>query len=150
MLELLHIADFTVEVGEPVEVGYTPAGVRRVIPILGGEVRGPRLRGRVLPGGADYQLLRNDGVTELHARYVLESETGSRIYIENSGLRHGSADAMERLGRGEPVDPSLIYFRFTPRFETADAAYLWLTRHIFVGEGVRHPNRVELAFYQVM
>jgi len=150
MIELLHVADLRVEVGEPIEVGQTPAGVRRVIPILGGAVSGPRLRGRVLAGGADFQILRNDGVTELHARYVVECESGARIYIENSGLRHGPADAMERLRRGEPVDPSLIYFRSAPRFETGDEAYRWLTRHLFIGDGVRRPDRVELTVYQVM
>jgi hypothetical protein len=130
MIELVHVADLNVAIGEPIEIG-----MRRVIPIRGGEVSGPRIRGRILPGGADFQILRDDGVIELHARYVVECENDSRIYVENSGLRHGLAEA--------------VYFRTTPRFETADQAHLWLTRYVFVGSGVRHPDRVELAIYQV-
>ena len=150
MIKLVHIADLSVIVGDPIETGETPAGVRRAIPILGGQVTGPKMKGHILSGGADFQILRRDGVTELEARYVIEAEGGAKIYVENKGLRHGPAAAMERLRRGEPVDPALIYFRATPRFETADEKYRWLTRHIFVGDGIRRPNRVELAFYQVM
>jgi Protein of unknown function (DUF3237) len=149
MIDLTHIADLTVFVGQPIEIGETATGVRRVIPILGGEVTGPRLQGRVLPAGADYQLIRADGVAELHARYVIEAAGGSRIYVENSGLRHGPAEAMERLRRGEAVDPALIYFRTTTKFETSDESLCWLARHIFVGTGVRHPDRVQISIYQV-
>ncbi|HEY1760066.1 MAG TPA: DUF3237 domain-containing protein [Bryobacteraceae bacterium] len=149
MIDLLHVADMTVLVGEPIEIGTTAAGVRRLIPILGGEVSGPKLKGRVLAAGADYQLIRADGVAELHARYVIETTEGSRIYVENSGLRHGPPEAMERLRRGEPVDPALIYFRTTAKFETGDEALSWLARHIFVCAGVRHPDRVRISIYQV-
>lgn len=149
MIELAHAADLSVLVGQPIEIGETAAGVRRVIPILGGEVSGPRLQGRVLPGGADYQLIRADGVAELHARYVIEAAGGGRIYVENSGIRHGPAEAMERLRRGEMVDPALIYFRTTTKFETNDEAFSWMARHIFVGAGVRHPDRVQISIYQV-
>lgn len=150
MIELVHVADLTVRVGQAIEIGESAAGVRRVVPILGGEVSGPRLHGRILPAGADYQLIRADGVAELHARYVIETNEGARIYVENSGLRHGPAEAMERLRRGEPVDPALIYFRTTAKFETNDQAFFWLARHIFVGAGVRHPDRVQVSFYQVL
>ena len=150
MIKLVHVADLKVLVGAPVEIGDTPAGARRMIPILGGEATGPRLKGQVLGGGADYQILRRDGVTELQARYVLELEGGAKVYVENNGLRHGPPELMERMRRGEQVDPKQIYFRATPRFETADKNYLWLTRHIFLCEGVRLPTRVELAFYQVL
>ena len=144
MIELAHIADLVITVAVPIEIG-----ARRVIPITGGEAKGPRLRGHILAAGADFQATRIDGVTELEARYVLETDDGARIYIENRGLRHGPADAMEKLGRGEVVDPALLYFRTTPRFETAAESYLWLTRHVFVGDGARFPDRVELAVYQV-
>jgi hypothetical protein len=150
VIELAHAADLTVLVGQPIEIGETASGVRRVVPILGGEVSGPRIQGRILPAAADYQLIRADGVAELHARYVIETASGSRIYIENSGLRHGPAEAMERLRRGEAVDPGLIYFRTTAKFETGDEAFRWLARHIFVGAGVRHPDRVQISIYQVM
>ncbi len=150
MIEVEHVADLTVFVGEPIEVCETAAGFRRVIPITGGVARGPRLFGRILAGGADFQLLRPDGVAELHARYVLETAGGARIYVENTGLRHGPPEAMERLRRGEPVEPKLIYFRSTPRFETGDESHAWLRKHVFVADGVRRPDRVELAFYLVL
>ena len=146
MIKFLHVADFAVIVGDPIAIGEA----RRVIPILGGKVTGPLLQGHILPGGADFQILRKDGVTELEARYVIECEGGAKIYVENKGLRHGPADAMERMRRGEAVDPKLIYFKATPRFETGDEKYRWLTRYIFVCEGVRRSTRVELAVYQVL
>jgi Protein of unknown function (DUF3237) len=149
MIHPVHIVDLHIAVGEPIEVGETAMGLRRLIPILGGEATGPRLRGRILAGGADFQLVRPDHTAELHARYVIEVSDGARIYVENNGLRHGPAEAMERLRCGEPVDPALIYFRTVPKFETADTTWHWLTRHIFVAAGVRHPHRVELAIYQI-
>lgn len=149
-IELRPVCDLVVRVGTPIEVGNTPAGLRRLIPIVGGEVTGLCLQGRILPGGADFQLIRPDGVTELHARYVVECRSGARIYIENSGLRHGPAEAMQRLIRGEEVDPAVIYFRTTPRFETGDESLSWLTRHIFTASGVRRPGQVELAIYQIL
>lgn len=112
---LEHIADVEVRVAPPTVVSAS----RRVIGILGGEVLGPKIHGKVLPGGADFQVIRPDHTTDLEARYVLETDAGSLIYVVNTGYRHGPPEAMERLQRGEAVDPSLIYFRCTPRFETA-------------------------------
>jgi hypothetical protein len=150
MIELRHVADLLIHVAEPVEIGLTTAGRRRVVPISGGEVNGPGLRGRVLPIGAEFQSIRHDGVTELEARYVIETHDNARIYVNNTGLRHGSAAAMQKLRRGEPVDPDLIYFRTTPHFETAAEPYLWLTRHVFIATGSRHPQHVALSVYQLL
>ena len=145
---LEHVADLTIDIGEAVEIGSTPLGTRRVIPILGGRATGPRLTGAVRPGGADFQVLRPDGVTELQARYVVATAEGL-VYVENSGIRHGSPEAMERLRRGELVDPSEIYFRTTPRFETAAESLRWLTTRLFVAAAARFPDRVELSVYVV-
>jgi hypothetical protein len=120
-----------------------------MIPIAGGEVTGPRIRGKVLPGGADFQIMRADGVTDLHARYVIEIESGQLIYVENTGVRCGPPELMEKLRRGEAVDPALIYFRSTPRFETAAPGYEWLMRNLFICAGARFPDRVEMRFFQV-
>ena len=139
MIKLTHVADLSVVAGGPIDAGETPAGACRVIPIPGGTVTGTGLKGQVMSGGADFRILRKDGVTEPEARYIIVTESGSKIYVENKGLR-----------RGEPVDAALICFRATPRFETADEKYRRLTRHIFLCDGVRRPNRVELAFCQVM
>jgi hypothetical protein len=144
------VAEIRVEVGIPIAVGETGVGLRRVVPILGGTVAGPRLRGRVLPAGADFQILRPDGVMELEAKYVLETEDGALIYVINRGLRHGPAEAVEKLMRGEPVDPSLIYFRAAPSFETAVPEYKWMMRSLFVCTGTRLPTQVLLRLYEII
>ena len=147
---LRHVADLAIGVAVPVEIGETGTGIRRVIDILGGTVSGPRLAGRVRPGGADFQVIRPNGLTELHARYVVELDDGAVVYVENTGLRFGPPAALERLRRGEPVDPALIYFRTAPRFETAAPAYAWLMQHLFVATGARRPGSVEIAVFQVL
>ena len=135
---------------EPVrELGVTPLGRRRIIGISGGEFSGPRLAGRVLPGGADWQVVRSDGVACLDARYTLETADGALIYVNNKGYRHGPEDVIERLGRGEDVDPALYYMRATPWFETAAPAYAWLNRTVCVATGARRPAAVELDFFEV-
>jgi hypothetical protein len=146
---LLHVADLVVKIAEPIEIGHIAGNLRRMIPIAGGEVLGPRIRGKVLPGGSDFQLMRMDGVTDLQARYVIEIEELQFIYVENSGVRYGPPDLMEKLRRGEAVDPALIYFRTTPRFETAAPGYEWLMRNLFLCSGARFPDRVEMRFFQV-
>jgi hypothetical protein len=146
---LVPVFDVIAEVAAPIEVGDTPQGARRTIPILGGRVSGPRLSGRLLEGGVDYQLIRPDGLAEIHARYIIETEGGARVYVENTGIRHGPPEAMARLRRGEPVDPALIYFRTVPRFETAAPELAWLQRSIFICAGARFPQAVELRFFEV-
>ena len=146
---LAHIADFTVEVGAPIAIGETGQGLRRVVPITGGTIQGERLNGTILDAGADYQIIGADGFTRLEARYVARLDDGALIYIENSGVRFGPPEAMARITRGEPVDPAEIYFRSTPRFETAAPAYQWLMRPLFIASGARHPDRVALSVFEV-
>jgi hypothetical protein len=146
---LVHVCDVLAQLAPVVEVGRSARGERRVIPITGGEVRGPRLAGRILPGGADFQLIDADGLAEIHARYVIETTSGARAYVENSGMRHGPAELIARQRQGEIVDPSQIYFRATPRFETAAPDLAWLMRSIFVCSGARLPDRVQLRFFEV-
>jgi hypothetical protein len=132
------------------EVGDTPAGKRRFIPITGGAFEGPKLKGIVLPGGADAQVIRRDGVTDLVARYTLKVDDGTLIYVVNRGLRHGPPEIMQRLGRGEPVDPALYYFRTTPVFEVQAGPHDWLNRSIFVGTGARHAAEVHIRYFRVL
>jgi hypothetical protein len=147
---LEHVADLRVEVDRPIEIGDTGAGLRRMIGILGGSVEGPQLRGRVLPGGADFQLVRSATVAELDARYALELDDGRRIYVINRALRRAPVEVTAKLVRGEPVDPSLVYFRCTPSFEVADDALRWLAESLFVGTGARYPDRVEMSFFRLL
>ncbi len=146
---LEHVFDARIDVAAPVEVGVTVAGARRVIAITGGTVSGPALTGRVMPGGADYQTIAGDGLTRLHARYVIEAEGGALVYVENTGLRFGPPEALERLRRSEPVDPALIYFRTAPRFETAAPHLAWLQTSLFLATGARAPDHVALSVYRV-
>jgi len=147
---LRHVADLSVEVAEPIVVGQTPEGLRRIIPILGGSVSGLRLGGEILAAGADFQLFRSDGVTILEARYVLQTSDGAMIAVNNAGMRRGPPEAMARLARGEVVDPALIYFRTAFKFETEDENYSWLQRSLFIGAGVRRPDRVEIGVFEVL
>src|SRR6516165_5339526 len=117
--QLSFVMDLRVQVGKPIEVGAVSKGRRRIIAIEGGTVEGPDLRGVVLAGSADWQIVRADGVTELEARYTLQTDVGELIYVQNTGLRHGPADVMLKLLAGEAVDPALVYFRTVPVFETA-------------------------------
>jgi hypothetical protein len=139
----------SVAVAPALELGNTHLGRRRVIAIAGGTVTGPRLNGVVLPGGADWQVIRPDGVAELAARYTLRADDGALIGVINRGLRHGPAAVMQKLLAGEPVDPAAYYFRCAPVFETAAPAHQWLTRTVFVAGGVRQPDRVEIDVFAV-
>lgn len=145
---LTPVLHLEVEVGPPVEIGPTPAGLRRIIPITGGTVSG-LFTGRVLPGGADFQVIRSATETVAEARYVLESDDGERVYVHNLALRTGSAEDIERLRQDLPVDPARIYFRSTPQFETAAPRLAELTTHVFIGSGVRRPSAVVFDFFRV-
>lgn len=146
---LKPVATFAVTVASPVVVDRKSGGTHRVVPITGGTVTGPRLQGRILSSGADYQIVRHDGFTSLDANYRIETADGASIAVHNSGIRHGPPDVMARLVRGEAVDPAVIYFRTMPRFETDHPDYQWLMRSLFVGTGRRFPERVEIDVFEV-
>jgi hypothetical protein len=146
-LESLLKADITL--APPQELGESPLGRRRIINITGGAFRGDRLSGKVLPGGADWQVIRADGVAELDARYTLETDDGALVYVTNRGVRHGPAEVIRRLAAGEPVDPALYYMRTTPWFETGDARYAWLNRIVCVATGARRATAVELEVFEI-
>jgi hypothetical protein len=147
--ELKFFADLTVQVDKPQEVGLAVHGQRRVIPILGGEVKGQGWTARVLRGGADFQLIVNQSLAELDARYVLETDAGDLIFVQNRAVRTASPDVMSRLIRGETVDSQLVYFRCTPQFETASQSLAWISERLFIGTGARHPDRVVMKFFEV-
>jgi hypothetical protein len=148
-LQLRSLLKAEIALAPPQELGDTPQGRRRIIGITGGRFSGERLSGRVLPGGADWQLVRADGVADLDARYTLETADGALIYVRNRGYRHGPAEVLARLSRGENVDPALYYMRTTPSFETGDARYAWLNRIVCVATGARRPAAVELEVFEI-
>lgn len=132
------------------EVGATPAGQRRVGLVAGGTFEGERLRGIVLPGGADWIMVRADGVTTLDVRIVLQTDDGASIGMTYRGLRHGPADVMAKVAKGEPVDPSSYYFRTSVAFETGSDRYAWLNGVIAVGTGSRPPEGPVYEVFEVL
>jgi hypothetical protein len=139
-----------VAVAPPIKIGAVPHGTRATAPITGGAFEGPRLRGRVLPGGGDWTLLRADGVLELDLRVTLETDDGALIHMASFGLRHGPPDVLAALGRGESVDPARYYFRTSPRFETSAPAYAFLNRLLAVASGDRRPGGPIYAIHEVL
>lgn len=143
---------FTVhaELSDILVFGKTPFGERRVINILGGKIEGPKLTGRILRGGADWQLIRADGAAEIKARYTIESDDGGLVLVTSEGLRHGPPEVLARLTRGEAVDPTQYYFRTVMRFETAAPALDWMNRILTIAHGARLPNAVVLDVFEVL
>ena len=140
-----------VSVATPQNIGAVPLGTRRIAALTGGDFEGARLRGVVLPAAsADWLLLRIDGVLELDLRATLLTHDGARISMTSFGLRHGPADVMAALGRGEPVNPARYYFRTTPRFQTAHPAYAFLNRLIAVASGDRRAEGPVYAIDEVL
>jgi uncharacterized protein DUF3237 len=132
------------------KLGQTPYGERRIIDIHGGTVEGPRLNGKVLAGGADWQIVRADGVAHLHARYIIETDDGGLILVDSEGYRHGPPEVMGRLARDETVDPKLYYFRAFMRFETSAPDAAWLNRILAIGYGARSKGAVRIEVHEVL
>jgi uncharacterized protein DUF3237 len=143
---------FTIEltVGEIQAVGKTPLGERRVVPVKGGRFEGPRLKGTVAEGGSDWILARPDGALQLNVRLVLKTDDGALIGMTYQGYRHGPAAVMDRLNRGEKVDPSEYYFRTAPFFETAAPKYAWLNGIVAVALGHRPPTGPVYRVFEVL
>src|ERR1700742_5382310 len=114
VLETKFVFTITANIGPVTSAGEIGSGVRRIIPITGGEVKGETINGKVLPFGADFQIIRPNELIELEAKYAFETDDGAVVYVENTGIRFGPLELLARLKRGEPVDPKLIYFRTVP------------------------------------
>jgi hypothetical protein len=137
-----------VTVDEPRIVGVAGALRRRVVPILGGRFDGPLLHARVLPGGADWQIDDGEGVLDIEARYLIETDDGVTISVVNRGLRSADAAVMARLAAGEPVAPDAYYFRSAPAFDAPPGPYAWMRRALFIARGEREPGAVVLHVYR--
>ena len=146
--DYLFTAD--VKVGAPMVVGQGPDGLRRFIPITGGNASGPAFTGKVLPGSGDWQIVRSDGVISLEARYTLESADGVRIAITNRGLRDASPAVTERMMRGDPVAASEYYFRTVAQIEAPNGSkYEWMNRRLFIGIAERKADAAIVHFYRL-
>jgi hypothetical protein len=137
------------DLGEIVDAGQTPYGGRRVIEILGGRVEG-RIAGKILPGGADWQIIRSDGVADIQARYVIETDEGGRVLVTSNGLRHGPADVLAAIARGDKVDSACYYFRTVMRFEASATSLDWLNRIIAIARGERERLAVRLDVFELL
>ena len=145
-----YVFTITAQIGEVTSAGDIGTGVRRIIPITGGEVRGEGINGTVCAFGADFQIIRFDELIELEAKYAFQTDDGAVIFVENRGIRFGPVELLQRLKRGEPVDPKLIYFRTVPRFETGHEKYRWLMQSLFIGSAARHADHVVVDVHQVL
>ena len=158
---LEHVCDLQVFVTPPIDagqlIGLNSRGRRRIIPITGGKLTGsaanhPKLQGRVLPGGADFQIVVSDTCADLDARYLIALDgeyAGEHVFVMNRALRRGSAEDVARLVRGEEVDPLRIYFRCAPTFEVSTPRLQWMTESLFVGSGARSPDSVRISLYRL-
>ena len=135
---------------QPLDLGETARGHRRIVPLTGGTFTGPALNGRLLPGAsADWQIVLPDGTALGDIRYTLETDGGDLLYVQSRGVRHGSADVLARLGRGEDVDPSEYTFRTSTQIETAAPDLDWLNKGVFIGVGGRQTGGVIYETYLV-
>lgn len=146
-----YLFTIKIDVEIPLQMlGKTPYGERRIAKILGGSFAGDRLKGTVLPGGGDWLLHRADDVTQLDVRLTLQTDDAALIYMTYRGMRHGPAAVIDRLNRGEAVDPSEYYFRIAPLFETSADKYQWINKLIAVGSGRRLPQGPVYEIFQVL
>ena len=144
---LFHIA---LRPGPQQVIGHTPAGERRIAPVLDGTFEGDRLRGVILGGGSDWILVRPDQVWELNVRLALQTSDGELIAMTYRGLRHGPADVLAKVNRGEPVGPDAYYFRAAIFFETASERYEWLNKIIAIGNGYREPAGPRYHVFEIL
>jgi hypothetical protein len=144
---LAHVCDLEVTLDPIREMGPGRAGLRRIIPIVGGTASGPRLQGKILNLGADWQTIFANGVAELDTRYGIETHDGATVEIRNFGYRHGPADVIAAIAHGEEVDPSAYYMRTHARLESGDERYDWVNRTLFVGTGARLAGQVVVSLF---
>src|SRR6201999_793614 len=150
VLQTRYVFTITAKIGEVTSAGETGTGVRRIIPIIGGEGRCEDVNGKVVGFGADFQITRPNELIDLEAKYAFETDDGAVVYVENKGIRFGPVELLQKLKRGEPVDPELIYFRTVPSFEPGREKYRWLMQNLFVASAARHADRVVIDVHQVL
>ena len=148
--KLEFFCSLTVKLDKPLVVGETPHGNRRIISIIGGSVSGPGIKGVILPGGADWQVVRADGVAELEAHYRFKTDDNIIIYIKNVGLRAATPEVAAQITRGENVDAGLYYFRTVPKFEAPPGKYGWVNNTLFICTGERLSDAVLLKVFRVL
>ncbi len=148
--ELEFVCSLKVNIAKAIVVGETARGVRRIIPITGGTFEGPKMKGTIVDGGADWQIVRLDGVAEIEALYTLKTDDSTFIYIRNPGMRVATPDVAARIARGDVVSPTEYYFRAAPKFEAPKGKYDWLNNAIFICKAIRMPDHVNIQIWKVL
>ena len=148
---LEFVCELKVKLKPAIVVGETPHGTRKIIPIIGGSFEGPKMKGEILEGGADWQIVRKDGVSELEAHYQIKTDDGIVIYIKNVGLRVATPEIAAKIASGEVVSPNDYYFRTVPKFDAPiGSKYEWMNNAIFVCKGIRNPDGVVILVWKVL
>lgn len=146
---LRPMARVVCDVGPLTSLGMAPLGERRVVPLLGGTVTGEKLSGRILEGGADWQIARADGVLEIDAHYVIETNDGALVEVRSQGVRHGPKEVMDQLAAGKDVSPEAYYFRTILRFTTGSTAWAHLNGMLAIAKGERRAQQVLLELFEL-
>ena len=149
--KLDFVCELKVKLKPAIVVGETPHGTRRIIPIIGGSFEGPKMKGEILEGGADWQIVRKDGVSELEAHYQIKTDDGVVIYIKNVGLRVATPEIAAKIAKGEVVSPNDYYFRAIPKFDAPiGSKYEWMNNSIFICKGIRNPEGVVILVWKIL
>jgi Protein of unknown function (DUF3237) len=148
--KLEYVCELKVKLNPAMVVGETPHGTRRIIPIIGGEVTGPKIKGEIINGGADWQIVRKDGVAELEAHYQFKTDDNTLIYVKNIGLRVATPEVAAKIAKGEKVPSTEYYFRTVMKFEAPTGKYDWMNNTIFVCVGERNPDNVSIKVWKVL
>lgn len=149
-LRSAHLFTLTLRIGAIHDIGATPNGHRRIVEVASGRFEGEEFSGTVLPGGCDWIVLRPDEVMQLDVRLTLKTDDGHLVYMSYRGMRHGPPWVMDKLNKGEKVDPTQYYFRATPLFETASEKYGFLNRIVSVASGRREPSGPIYDVFQIL
>lgn len=147
---LEFFCELNVQIDPLLTVGETPYGIRRIVPITGGTVTGPQLKGTIISGGGDWQVMRQDGVTEIEAHYQFKTIDDTIIYIKNTGLRVASNEVAAKMARGDYVSPTEYYFRGFPKFEAPNGTYGWVNHCLFLCSGQRLPHSVLINVWKIL
>ncbi|HTP71546.1 MAG TPA: DUF3237 domain-containing protein [Burkholderiaceae bacterium] len=146
---LLPMAQVRCEAGALVSLGAAKYGERRYVPLLGGVVTGPELNGHIVEGGVDWQVQRGDGVLDIAAHYVIRAADGGLIEVQSDGMRHGPAEVMARLARGDAVPRDEYFFRTLMRFQSGAPAWVHLNKVMALAVGQRLAKLVVLDVYRI-
>ncbi|MEY4934977.1 MAG: hypothetical protein RIS64_1336 [Bacteroidota bacterium] len=148
---LEFVCELNVLIDKALVVGETAHGTRRIVPIKGGTFKGPKIKGEIINGGADWQVVRADGVTEVEAHYDLRTDDSTVIYIKNVGLRVATPEVAARIAKGEKVSPTEYCFRTVLKFEAPkNSKYDWLNNAIFICKAIRMPDYVAIQVWKVL